>query len=143
MSQKLLLVADDQEDNRVILSAILTHRNFGVFLATNGAEAVEQARRHLPDLILMDLQMPVMDGWAATHAIRTDPRTAHIAVIAVTAEDQTPERLQQAGFCAYLRKPFLPRTAAQAVEICLANAEPRPSWFALPRVDLHAPAGER
>ncbi|HEX8393732.1 MAG TPA: response regulator [Longimicrobium sp.] len=139
MSQKLLLVADDQEDNRVILSAILTHKRYAVLLAVNGEEAVAQARQHLPALILMDLQMPVMDGWEATRILKADPRTAHIAIIAVTAEDQTPERLEEAGFCAYLRKPFLPRTAALAVELCLADAEPRPRWFALPPMGVHVP----
>ena len=70
MAQRLLLIADDQEDNRVVFSAILTHYDYNVLLATNGREAVEQARLHAPDLILMDLQMPVIDGWEATRLVK-------------------------------------------------------------------------
>jgi two-component system cell cycle response regulator DivK len=141
MTQKLLLVADDQEDNRLILSAILTHYQYGVFLAANGVEAVEQARQHLPDLILMDLQMPVMDGWEAARRLRSLPETAHIGLIAVTAEDHDRQSLEHAGFCAYIRKPFAPRAAVQAVEQCLKHTGPH-RWVDLSRVDvLASPSG--
>jgi two-component system, cell cycle response regulator DivK len=87
MSQKVLLIADDQDDNRVIFSAVLTHHGYGVFLATDGREAVELAWAHSPRLILMDLKMPVMDGWEATRLLKADAATAHIPIVAVTAED--------------------------------------------------------
>lgn len=139
MTPKLLLIADDQGDNRVVFSSILRHHRYDVFLAINGQEAVEQARRHAPDLILMDLEMPVMSGWDATRVLKADPATASIPVVAVTARDETPERLQQGGFCAYVRKPVRPRDLVRAVELCLAGmAESRP-WIELPAFGSRAP----
>jgi CheY-like chemotaxis protein len=66
MAQKLILVSDDVEDNRVVFKAILEHAGFAVVVAQDGAEAVEQARAYTPSLILMDLMMPGVDGWTAT-----------------------------------------------------------------------------
>jgi len=143
MTQKVLLIADDQEDNRVIFAAILMHHGYGVFIATNGREAVELAGAHSPRLILMDLQMPVMDGWEATRLLRSDPGTAHIPIIAVTAEDHgDPRRLQETGFCAYIRKPVLPQNMARAVEFCLEVEARGVSWITLPNMGSAPPAVE-
>ena len=62
MTQDVLLLVDDEDDNLAIFSAILTHNGYSVVLATNGREAVEMAREHTPKLVLMDLNMPLMDG---------------------------------------------------------------------------------
>lgn len=129
---KLLLVVDDYEDNRVVFSAILSHHRYNVSLATNGVEAVDQARRHAPDLILMDLQMPVLDGWEATRLLKEDPSTSSIPVIAVTAEDHPLPRLKEAGFCSYVRKPILPQDLVEAVRLCLEGVSPAKLWVDLP-----------
>jgi two-component system cell cycle response regulator DivK len=132
MPSRLLLVADDEEDNRVIFSAILTHHGYNVSLATDGQEALEQARRHAPDLIVMDLQMPVMDGWEATRLLKSDPRTAAIPVVAATALDVATAQLREAGYCAYVRKPIAPRDLVRAVELCLEGVSQENQWIDLP-----------
>lgn len=132
MTQMFLLIADDQEDNRIIFSAILTHNGYGVCLATNGEEAVELAKAHSPRLILMDLQMPVMDGWEATRLLKAAPETADIPVVAITAQDDVAvARLQEAGFCAYVRKPVQPEKFLRAVELCLERADEGKLWIEL------------
>jgi two-component system cell cycle response regulator DivK len=132
MSSKLLLIVDDQEDNRVIYSALFTHHGYSVLLAANGQEALEQAKRHAPDLILMDLQMPVLDGWEATRLLKADPQTASIPIVALTAGDHPSTRFQEAGFCAYVRKPVSPRDLARAVELCLDSVSQQTPWITLP-----------
>jgi two-component system, cell cycle response regulator DivK len=131
MTPRLLLVADDEEDTRLIFSAVLTHVSYDVLVAPDGRAAVEQARLHAPDLILMDLDMPVLDGWEATRALKADPATASIPVVAVTAEDHRLERLREGGFCAYVRKPVVLQTLLRAVEQCLAEVTPETPWIDL------------
>ncbi len=143
MTQTLILIADDQEDNLVIFSAILTHHGYGVFLAANGQETVELAREHSPRLILMDLQMPVMDGWEAARLLRADPETADIPIIAVTAQDHADMApLQEAGFCAYIGKPVLPQDLLQAVDLCLERIAEGKPWIELPGLDAASPLVE-
>jgi two-component system, cell cycle response regulator DivK len=132
VTQRLVLIADDQEDNRIIFSAILRHHGHSVFEAVNGQEAVEQARRHSPDLILMDIQMPVLSGWEATRLLKSVEATASIPVLAVTAADESPARLEETGFCAYVRKPVTPQHVARAVEMCLTEDVPAGRWIDLP-----------
>lgn len=141
MTQKVLLIADDQEDNRVIFSAILTHHGYGVLVANNGQEAIELTREHAPRLVLMDLQMPVMDGWEATRLLKADPETAHIPVVAVTALDPADApRLREGGFCAYVGKPVLPQNLLRAVDLCLESIVEGKRWIELPSFDA-APQG--
>ena len=132
MSPKLLLIVDDQEDNRIVFSAIFIHYGYNVLLAANGQEAVEQAKLHRPDLILMDLHMPVLDGWGATRRLKQDPETASIPVVALTAEDHLTSRVQEGGFCAYVRKPVSPRDLVRMVELCLEAASEMKPWIKLP-----------
>ena len=140
MTQVLVLIADDQQDNLVIFSAILTHHGYGVFLAANGQEAVELAREHSPRLILMDLQMPVMDGWEATRLLRARPETSRIPVIAVTAAGHvSPAELQEAGFCAHVCKPVLPQNLLRAVELCLEQLTDETPWIELPSFETAPP----
>lgn len=140
MTQKLLLIADDQEDNVVIFSAILTHHGYGVVQARNGQEAVELARDHSPALIVMDLHMPVLDGWQATRLLKENAETAGIPVVAVTAEDhRDPARLQETGFCAYVQKPVAPENLLRAVETCLHPDNGGLHWIELPVVESGAP----
>lgn len=109
MPQPLVLLVEDTEDNRVIYSALLEHHGFAVICAHDGAEGVECARRHKPDLILMDLMMPVMDGWEATRRIRGDDELADVPVVALTAHGGVSERRwREAGFNGFLSKPIAP-----------------------------------
>lgn len=108
---KILLV-EDNEMNRDMLSRRLGKRGFEVVTAVDGAQAVEQARAEQPQLILMDLSLPVMDGWAATRELRGQPETAAIPVIALTAHamDGEEERALEAGCDDFDTKPVeLPR----------------------------------
>jgi CheY-like chemotaxis protein len=131
VTNKLILIVDDQEDNRIVFAAILTHHGHDVFVAENGAEAVEQVRSHAPDLVLMDLQMPGIDGWEATRLLKQDPATASIPVLAVTAQDHEVFRLREAGFCAYVRKPVRPQALLRLIAICLDGLE-ESEWVDLP-----------
>ncbi len=103
----LILLADDNEANRQTLDDYLSNKGYRMLLAYNGKEAVEIVKTHRPDLILMDIQMPEMDGLEATTLIRSDPAIAHIPIIALTAlalPDQA-EQCFHAGFDEYLAKP--------------------------------------
>ena len=108
---KRILVIEDQEDNRAILRDLLTSAGFSVLEAVNGAEGVTKARSELPDLILMDIQMPVMDGYEATRRIKAEVATASIPIIAVTSYALSGDevRAREAGCNGYVAKPFSPR----------------------------------
>ncbi len=103
---KILLV-EDNELNRDMLSRRLARRGFEVVIAVDGQEGIDLARTGNPDLILMDLSLPVVDGWAATRRIKADPGTGRIPVIALTAHAMTGdrERALQAGCDDYDSKP--------------------------------------
>lgn len=106
-----ILVVEDQEDNRSILRDLLTRAGFEIIEAANGADGVTLARAEKPDLILMDIQLPVLDGYEATRRIKSDPALAATPVIAVTsyALSGDEEKAMSAGCDAYVTKPFSPR----------------------------------
>ena len=108
---KRILVIEDQEDHRAILRDLLTAAGFDVLEAFNGAEGVAKAKAELPDLILMDIQMPVMDGYEAARRIKADAATASIPIIAVTSYALSGDevRAREAGCNGYVAKPFSPR----------------------------------
>ena len=114
---KRVLVVEDQEDNRTILRDLLTSTGFEVLEAVNGVEGVEAAARELPDLILMDIQMPEMDGYEATRRIKDEPTTAVIPVIAVTsyALSGDEDKAKAAGCDGYVTKPYSPRALLATV----------------------------
>ena len=108
---KVLLV-EDQEDNRDMLSRRLKKRGYEVAIAVDGAEGVEKARSEAPDLILMDMSLPVMDGWEATRILKSEDDTRSIPVVALTAHAMSTDREKafEAGCDAYETKPIeLPR----------------------------------
>ncbi len=108
---KILLV-EDNEDNRDMLSRRLIRKGYEVFLANDGGEGVSQAAAAQPDLILMDMSLPVLDGWEATRRIKADPATRDIPVIALTAHAMSNDRDKAvaAGCDDYDTKPVdLPR----------------------------------
>ena len=108
---KILLV-EDQEMNRDMLSRRLKKRGYSVSIAVDGAEGLAKARTEGPDLILMDMSLPVMDGWEATRTLKGDAATRSIPVVALTAHAMSTdrERALEAGCDAYETKPVdLPR----------------------------------
>jgi CheY-like chemotaxis protein len=103
----LILVVDDAPDGRQMYVTYLKHHGYRVIEATNGVEAIEQSYSHRPDLIVMDLGMPNIDGWEATRRIKRDPRTGHIPVLAISGHVFTDavSRATTAGADAFLPKP--------------------------------------
>ena len=102
-----LLIADDNEQNRDMLSRRLQRRGFDVLLANDGRAAVEMAKAERPDLILMDMNMPHLDGWEATRQIKAQPEFAAVPVLGLTAHALTGdrERALEAGCADYHTKP--------------------------------------
>ncbi|MCA9520472.1 MAG: response regulator [Myxococcales bacterium] len=105
---KRILLVEDNEMNRDMLSRRLSRKGFDVLLAENGEEAIAQAKAGIPDLILMDMSLPVMDGWEATRRIKADDATRSIPVIALTAHAMSgdKERALDAGCDDYDTKPI-------------------------------------
>jgi CheY-like chemotaxis protein len=125
LSMAKILLVEDNEMNRDMLSRRLTRHGFTVVMAEDGGKAVEMAQAEQPDLILMDVSLPVMDGWEATRRLKGEARTAAIPIIALTAnamvEDR--ERAMQAGCDDFDTKPVeLPRLLAK-MQALLAPAE--------------------
>lgn len=106
----LILVVDDYQDAREMYAEYLQFSGFRVAEARNGNEAVEQAFALKPDLILMDLSLPGMDGWEATRQLKSDERTRHIPVVALTghALAGASEGAKRAGCDSFVTKPCLP-----------------------------------
>lgn len=119
-----LLLVEDVEDNRDLARLLLEGAGYEVLEAVNGAEAVEMARQHRPDLILMDLSLPGMDGWEATRAIQSDAALAGIPIVAVTAHAMAGdrERVIAAGFEGYISKPIEVGTFAHQVSAFVERA---------------------
>lgn len=107
---RTILLADDHEDNRLALLTVLEREGYRTLGAANGQQAVEVAREHMPDLILMDLAMPVMDGRQAMLQLRADECTARIPIVVLTAMALTVDRdrLVAEGFDGLLIKPCMP-----------------------------------
>jgi two-component system, cell cycle response regulator DivK len=118
LSQKQVLLVEDNDDNRLIYATILCHYGYIVVQAPNGLDGVNMADLHRPDLIIMDISLPIIDGLEATRRIRANPNTARIPVLAVTAHalDSDRERVIDAGCNQYLAKPVEPRHLLQQVE---------------------------
>ena len=108
---KRILVVEDQEDNRRILRDLLTSAGYEVIEAVTGEEGVSSAESHRPDLILMDLQLPVLDGYEATRRIKANPALSQIPIIAVSSYALNGDDIKafEAGCDAYISKPFSPR----------------------------------
>jgi len=108
---KRVLVVEDHEDNLLILRDLLTDAGIEVFEMRTGIEGIEAAASLRPDLILMDIQMPDMDGYEATRQIKANPITAGIPIIAVTsyALSGDEQKARAAGCDDYVTKPFSPK----------------------------------
>jgi CheY-like chemotaxis protein len=102
-----ILIAEDYDDNRELLRLLLTTAKYEVREATNGHECVVSARENPPDLIMVDLSMPGLDGWEVFKILQADSSTAHIPCVAVTAHTEADcSRALSAGFRAFVAKPF-------------------------------------
>ena len=110
MSKRILMV-EDTEDNRQIMRDLMSITNYELIEARDGAEGVAMAALYKPDLILMDIQLPVMDGYEATRRIKADPALKHIPIIAVTSYALSGDEAKTlaAGCEGYVAKPFSPR----------------------------------
>ncbi len=106
----LILVVDDYEDAREMYAEYLELSGFRTIQAGDGMEALEKASRLLPDVVLMDLSLPVMNGCEATHRLKSDPRTQHIPVVALTghSEGEHSDEAKRAGCDAFVVKPCMP-----------------------------------
>ncbi|MDO5652924.1 MAG: response regulator [Brachymonas sp.] len=103
-----ILVVDDSQVDRSRLEKLMADAGYQVSSASNGAQALEAVKRSKPDLILMDVNMPEMDGFAATRGLRGDPATKDIPVVLVTAKDQKADKAwgQMLGAKGYITKPY-------------------------------------
>ncbi len=119
----LILVVEDQEDNRRILRDLLTHSGYRVIEAINGIDGVSSAETSRPDLILMDIQLPGIDGYEATRQIKANPDLKKIPIIAVTsyALSGDDQKAFRAGCDAYVAKPFSPRELLAKIREYLGN----------------------
>ena len=108
---KTILYVEDHEFNRKIVRDLLARTSYRLIEAVDGVTGVATAREVLPDLIIMDIQLPKLSGLDATHQLRFEPRTAHIPIIVITsfalAGDE--QKAREAGAAAYLAKPYSPR----------------------------------
>jgi CheY-like chemotaxis protein len=104
-----ILVVDDYEVNRDLYREYLTFCGFEVIEARNGGEAIEKALAHKPDLIVMDLGLPLLDGWSATRILKSDHRTRHVPIVVVTGftQERHEQAAREAGADAFLPKPCL------------------------------------
>jgi CheY-like chemotaxis protein len=118
-----VLIADDNRDTREMYALYLSMLGYHVTVAADGGEAVRAARGHRPDLIVMDLDMPDMDGWAAIRELQSDARTASIPVIVLTGHDFKTQLKDQAiavGAVSYLMKPCFPEQLEREINARLA-----------------------
>lgn len=120
----LILLVEDNEMNRDMLSRRLERRGYQVALAVDGAQGVAAAIQGQPDLILMDMSLPVLDGWEATRALKADAATAHIPVIALTAHamSEDRDRALEAGCDDYDTKPVELARLIEKIEALLGAA---------------------
>jgi len=104
---KLILIVEDKESSRELLRTVLEKQGYKVEEAENGEQALEKVRDAIPDLVLLDLQLPIRDGYEVLREIRKNPATAKTPVVAVTANAMQGdrERALEAGFTSYIAKP--------------------------------------
>ncbi len=123
-AQRVVLVVDDEAPTRKVFATVLRRRGFEVLEAEHGQNALAMARRAEPDAIVLDIQMPVLDGVTTAELLKLDASTAHIPLIAVTGHpfEGGEEEARRYGFSAYLPKPLPPDELAEAISSLFAAA---------------------
>ena len=121
-AKPLILLVEDQSDLRQMYAQQLELSGFDVIQAGNGADAVTHTTAHFPDVVLMDLSLPILDGWEATRRLKTYERTAHIPIVALTAHDGAGElqRATRAGCDWFVPKPCPPDALVTEIRRVLA-----------------------
>jgi CheY-like chemotaxis protein len=125
MDKARILIVEDNHDNLTLMQDVLDSLEYAYLTAKDGEEAVRSARANRPDLILMDLSLPRMDGWTATKQLKADEQLAHIPIIALTAHAMTgdKEKALAAGCNAYLTKPLNLRELAGTLKQYLSSSD--------------------
>lgn len=125
---KKILVADDKESSRELIRNLLEHSGYEILEAADGQEALEVARASAPDLILLDIHMPVLDGYGAVRAMRQEEKLQNLPIVALTASamHSDRDRVLGAGFSAYITKPVSLKTLRDEIEKLLAASAPKP-----------------
>jgi two-component system, cell cycle response regulator DivK len=120
---KRILVVEDQPDNRKILRDVFARTDYEIIEAENGEEALAAIAKARPDLILMDIQLPIMDGYTATRRIKADPALRSIPIVAVTSYALSGEekKAREAGCDDYIPKPYSPRELLAKVRQYLSD----------------------
>ena len=123
MHQRIILVVEDNEDCRELLVFQLRRVGYNAIEADTGAKGLEKAVSELPDLIIMDLGLPVIDGIEATRRLKEEPKTRHIPIIVHTAwqEEDRKKKALEAGADQILTKPVSPRLLQETVQVFLGN----------------------
>jgi CheY-like chemotaxis protein len=123
----LVLVVEDYQDAREMYAAYLQFSGYDVAEAGNGVEAIEKTQALMPDIVLMDLALPRMDGWEATRRLKSDPRTRHIPVVALTGHALAghAEGAREAGCDAFVTKPCLPDALVAEIKRLLDQQAPK------------------
>ena len=116
--QKVVLLVEDNQDNLAVYRTFLEYVGYEVIVARDGVEGIAQAQTHHPNIILMDISIPRIDGWEATERLKADDGTCGIPIIALTAHalDEDRQRAYNVGCDGYLAKPVEPRRVAEEVE---------------------------
>jgi two-component system cell cycle response regulator DivK len=122
-ARPLVLIVEDQLDLRQLYAHELVLSGFDVIEAGNGVDAISHTSEQFPDVVVMDLSLPVLDGWEATRRLKDDTRTAHIPVVALTAHDGSGElqRATRAGCDWFVPKPCLPHDLIEEVRRVLSG----------------------
>lgn len=120
-----ILVIEDNEQNLYLVTFLLEQSGFNIFAARSGPEGIETAGRIEPDLILLDIQLPIMDGYAVAHELRQNPDLQNVPIVAVTSYAMVgdKEHALQAGCTGYIEKPINPATFVAEIERYLPGSK--------------------
>lgn len=121
MANKRILLVEDNEDNSKLVRFLLERAGYDIMEARTGQRGMELARSEMPDMILMDLSLPEVDGWTAARELKADPLTRNIPTFALTAHTLPGDRSRalESGFDGYLSKPINVHNFASAIAECL------------------------
>ncbi len=125
MSKQKILLVDDEEDILDFLELILEEQGYSIMKANSGKEALASAQVHRPELILLDIMMPEMDGWEVLKLLKADEETANIPVAMLTARTEMKDKIQglQEGAIDYICKPFATKELLEKLQIIFAQVK--------------------